>query len=181
MKPYIYEDNLQSERLLTRKLTENDIEFWSEFFDNEEAQKFLPKFFDSPRERAKHMIDKQIERYADKRFGLQVILDKETREFLGLCGLLLQDIEGTNEIEVGYHFFKRNWGKGYAPEAAQLFISHAFDNNLTNSVISVIDIENFKSQRVAEKNGLKIEKQIKYFEDDDVFIYRISKEDWEMK
>lgn len=175
MNPYKYEDKLESERLITRKLTLADAEAWSVFFEDEEAQKFLPKFFDSAKERATHLIDKQLERYDEKRFGLQVILNKQTNEFLGLCGLLLQKVDGKDEIEVGYHFFKKHWGKGYAPEAAKLFLNYAFENNLTDSVISVIDIENFNSQRVAEKNGLKIEKQIKYFDDTDVFIYRIKK------
>lgn len=175
MKLYKYEDNLESERLRTRKLTLDDAQAWSVFFEDEEAQKFLPKFFDSALERSKHLIEKQLERYEEKRFGHQVILNKETNEFLGICGLLVQDIEGVNEIEVGYHFFKQHWGNGYAPEAAKLFINYAFENELTDSVISVIDLENFNSQRVAEKNGLKIEKQIKYFDDEDVFIYRIKK------
>lgn len=37
-----------------------------------------------------------------------------------------------------------------------------FENELTDSVISVIDIGNIKSQKVAEKNGLIREKQTKY-------------------
>lgn len=176
---YKYEDNLESERLKTRYLTINDTELFSIFFENEEAQKFLPKFFESPLVRAKHLIEKQLERYEENRLGLQVILHKETDEFLGICGLLLQNVDDKIEIEVGYHFLPKHWGKGYAPEAAKLFINYAFENKLTNSVISIIDIENFKSQRVAEKNDLKIEKQIKYLDNEDVYIYRMNKEDWQ--
>lgn len=179
MTQYKYEDNLESARLRTRKLKHEDAMIFSSFFENKEAQKFLPKFFDSPLERAKHLIEKQLERYEENRFGHQVILDKETDEFLGICGLLLQDVDGTLEIEVGYHFLPKHWGKGYAPEAARLFINYAFENNVTDSVISVIDLENFKSQRVAEKNGLKIEKRIKYLDDEDVYIYRMKKVDWQ--
>ncbi|MFN5416497.1 MAG: GNAT family N-acetyltransferase [Flavobacteriia bacterium] len=178
MNPYKYDDNLESERLRTRKLTLEDAVIFSSFFENEEAQKFLPKFFDSAIERTKHLIEKQLERYEENRFGHKAILDKETNEFLGICGLLLQDVDGTFEIEVGYHFLPKYWGKGYAPEAAKLFINYAFENNITDSVISVIDLDNFKSQRVAEKNGLKIEKQIKYLDDEYVYIYRMKKEDW---
>lgn len=175
---YKYEDKLESERLITRKLVREDSLILADFFADEEAQKFLPKYFELPLDRAKHLIEKQLERYEEKRFGHQVILHKETKEFLGICGLLAQDIEGIIEIEVGYHFLPKHWGKGYAPEAAELFISYAFDNDLCESVISVIDLENLKSQRVAEKNGLIIEKQIKYVDEEDVYIYRIKKENW---
>jgi RimJ/RimL family protein N-acetyltransferase len=155
-----------------------DAEIFAIFFEDEEAQKFLPKYFELPLDRAIHLIEKQLERYKEKRFGHQVILLKETNEFLGICGLLLQDVEGKPEIEVGYHFLPKHWGNGNAPEAAKMFISYAFENNITDSIISVIDLENFKSQRVAEKNGLTIEKQIKYFDNEDVYIYRIKKENW---
>jgi RimJ/RimL family protein N-acetyltransferase len=47
---------------------------------------------------------------------------------------------------------------------------------LANSIVSVIDIENFKSQKVAEKNGLTIDKKTKWLDDEEVFIYRIIKE-----
>jgi RimJ/RimL family protein N-acetyltransferase len=85
---------------------------------------------------------------------------------------MVQEVDGVNEIEVGYHIFKKYWGLGYAPEAAKLFIDYAFQNELTDSVISIIDIRNIKSQRVAEKNGLKREKQT-IWSGLEVHIYRI--------
>ena len=88
--------------------------------------------------------------------------------------MLTQEVDNIIEIEVGYHIFKKYWGKGFAPEAAKLFIDYAFENDLTNSVISVIDVGNIKSQKVAEKNGLTREKQTKYSDGEDVYIYRIT-------
>lgn len=178
MATYIYEDNLQSDRLLTRKLRETDIETWAFFFEDEEATQFLYLYslgLNSNIEISTHMITKQLERYENNRFGLQVIIDKKTNDFIGLCGLLSQEVDGKSEIEVGYHLFKQYWGQGYAPEAAKLFIDYAFKNNLTASVISVIDTENIKSQRVAEKNGLTIDKKTKWLDDEEVYIYRIHK------
>ncbi len=121
------------------------------------------------------MIETQLARYAENRFGLQALVNKSTNEFIGLCGLLAQEVDGINEIEVGYHILKKQWEQAYATEAAKLFIDYAFEHHLTLSVVSVIDVDNFKSQRVAEKNGLKIDKQTKWIGDEDVFIYRISK------
>jgi len=75
-------------------------------------------------------------------------------------------------VEVGYHIFKKYWGQGYAPEAAIAFINYGFENKLAPSVVSIIDVRNIQSQRVAQKNGLKQDKQTKWA-DLDVFIYRI--------
>ncbi len=177
MHAYTYEDNLQSPRLITRKLTENDIILWTDFFKDKEAIQFFPAFADSDEERSKHWIERQLTRYEENRFGLQALIDKDTKKFIGQCGLLTQEVDGKTEIEVGYHIFKKYWGQGFAPEAARLFIEFAFKNNLTESVISIIHVENIKSQRVADKNGLIREKPTNWL-DLDVYIYRIKKENW---
>jgi RimJ/RimL family protein N-acetyltransferase len=93
---------------------------------------------------------------------------------VGQCGILAQVVDDIPELEVGYHILPQYWGKGYAPEAAKFFINYAFENNLADSIISVIDVGNIKSQRVAEKNGLYREKQTVQM-GDDVFVYRILK------
>ena len=174
---YKYNDQLTSERLITRYLTLEDIPIWEEFFEDEEAVEFLSLHLlglKSNLEISTHMIEKQLARYAENRFGLQALINQSTNEFIGLCGLLAQEVDGVNEIEVGYHILKKYWKQGYATEAAKLFIDYAFEHDLTSSVVSVIDVDNFKSQRVAEKNGLKIDKQTKWIGDEDVYIYRIT-------
>jgi [ribosomal protein S5]-alanine N-acetyltransferase len=175
MKTYIYQDNLETARLLTRKLTNGDIATWADFFNDKEAIEFAPDYgLQTNEEKAKFWIGKQLNRYAENRFGLQVLIDKRTNNFIGQCGLLKQEVDGKTEIEVGYHIFKKYWGQGYAPEAAKLFIDYAFENDLTDSVISIINKRNIKSQRVAEKNGLVWEKETRW-SNMDVYVYRIDK------
>ncbi len=175
MATYSYQDNLESKRLITRFLTKEDIPTWADFLNEKEAMEFLPTFnLPSNVERAKYWIQRQMTRYKENGFGLQALIDKKANEFIGQCGLIKQEVDGQIEIEVGYHIFKKFWGQGYAPEAAKLFIEYAFNNDLTDSVISIINIQNIKSQIVANKNGLKREKQTRW-SDIDVFIYRINK------
>jgi len=175
---YLYKDNLESERVLTRFLTLEDIKIWANFFNDKEALEFLPDYgISSNEERAKHWIDRQLMRYQEKRYGLQALLDKRTNEFIGMCGLIEQNVEGKSEIEVGYHIFKKHWGQGFAPEAAKLFIDFGFRNNLCDSLISIIARGNIKSQRVADKNGLILTKATNWM-NIDAYIYRINKEDW---
>ncbi len=58
----------------------------------------------------------------------------------------------------------------------------AFENNYTysDSLISIIDINNTKSASVAEKNGMTLDK-ITLWLDHKVKIFRISKEEWEQR
>lgn len=175
MTNYSYKENLESSRLITRFLKPSDISIWADFYEDKDAVEFFSSFgLKSNIEQAKYMIDKQLDRYSNNRFGHQALIEKETNNFIGVCGLLTQEVDNIVEIEVGYHIFKKYWGKGFAPEAAKLFIDYAFENDLTNSVISVIDTRNLKSQKVAEKNGLIREKQTKYSDGEDVYIYRIT-------
>ena len=171
---YRYTDNLRSPRLSTRFLTAEDIPTWATHFNDKEATEFyLPD--DSPNEeRARKWINWQLTRYRENRYGLQALIDKNSGTFIGQCGLLLQEVNGEKLIEVGYHIFRMHWGKGYAPEAAKLFIDYAFSNDITDSVVSIIDRGNVKSQRVAEKNGLFREKETNWL-GMNVYIYRINK------
>lgn len=176
MNKYIYQDYLESGRLFTRYLTNGDIKAWICFFQDKDSTEYLPNpGFSSVEERAEHWIDKQLNRYASNQFGLQALIDKKTKQFIGQCGLLKQSVDGQTEVEVGYHIFKKYWGQGYAPEAAKLFINYAFENNITDSVASIINVNNLRSQRVADKNGLILEKQTKW-SGLDVFIYRTRNE-----
>ena len=172
---YIYEDNLESKRLKTRFLTLNDIPLWADFLKDKEAIKYFPNAnFPSVEERSKFWIEKQLARYENKQYGLQALYTKDTNEFVGQCGLLEQSVDGIKEIEVGYHILPKFWGKGYAPEAAKLFFDYGFSKQVSDSIISIIHVQNIKSQRVAEKNGLQREKQSRW-NDLDVFIYRLKK------
>ncbi|MFM9945655.1 MAG: GNAT family N-acetyltransferase, partial [Bacteroidia bacterium] len=138
MYPYLYNDNLESNRLTTRKLKESDTTVWADFFKDQEVIQYFPIFYDTIEQRSKQWIERQLTRYAENRYGLQALMDKKTNEFIGQCGLLEQEVDGKKEIEVGYHIFKNFWGQGFAPEAARLFIDYAFNNKLTDSVISII-------------------------------------------
>jgi [ribosomal protein S5]-alanine N-acetyltransferase len=175
MSSYFYKDNLQSARLTTRFLTEVDIAAWAEFFEYEDGDKYIPYFGNgSALEKSKAMIDFQLNRYREHTYGLQVLVEKSTGNFIGLCGLLYQAAYDA-EIEVGYHILHKHWGQGFAPEAAQLFIDYAFENNITESIIAIIDINNKNSQRVAEKLGFVNEKRVELEENHPEFVYRLKK------
>lgn len=164
-----------TQRLIIRPLTLNDVETWRAFTQDPVAMEFMMTFYKAETDIAAHWIGFQLKRYTEGRYGLMALLDKQTNELAGMCGLLAQVIDDVPELEVGYHIMPQHWGKGYAPEAAKFFINFAFDNNLADSIISVIDVGNVKSQRVADKNGLFREKQTVQM-GDDVFVYRKFKE-----
>lgn len=173
LNEYYYRDQLESKRLITRYIVPGDVMPWTEFFNDPKAIELFPDFgLNTIEERVQHWINRQLIRYQENRYGLQMLMNKETHELIGQCGLLLQEVDGIRELEVGYHMISKYWGNGYAPEAARLFLDFAVEHDLADSVISIIDIRNINSIRVAEKNGLRRDKQTRWL-DKDVFIYRI--------
>lgn len=132
----------------------------------------------TPEDMARYWIDFTLKRYRENRYGLQALIDKESGAFLGMCGLILQEVNGKNEIEIGYHLLQRYWGNGYATEAAELFRDHAFHNNMTDSIVSIIHPENIPSQKVALRNGMRLVDNHADFRGKENFLFRITKEEW---
>jgi [ribosomal protein S5]-alanine N-acetyltransferase len=173
MKNFIL-DNQQSERILFRRVTQEDFNSWLEFFKDPRSLQYLalPKL--EPEALCQFWIDLILERYAKNRGGMNALIEKATGAFLGQCGLLFQDIDGKTEIEIGYSIIPKYWGKGYATEAAIKCKEYAFENNLTDSIISIILQGNKNSVNVALKNGMKYDKTTVYKERT-ADIYRINR------
>jgi ribosomal-protein-alanine N-acetyltransferase len=169
-----YTNSLTTERLKTRRLEHNDHKTWSTFFVNIEDNRFIPGDKETdPEKRAIHWIEWQLLRYKEKRFGLHALIEKHTGAFIGQCGLLLQEINGAPEIEIGYHILPEYRKQGFAVEAARVFKHYALRDLGLNSVVSLIHTDNIASQRVAEKNGMLREQELR-IDKEDFYIYRIT-------
>lgn len=167
-------------RMTTRFLTPEDAVAWVEYCQDPIATEFSLLDGKTPEEMAKEVIALSLARYKEGRFGLQALISKETGAFIGKCGLMLQEeVDGNNEIEVSYHLLPRYWGKGYATEAAQKFRDYAFENNITNSVVSLIHPQNTRSKKVALRNGMQLVKTNALFRGKEYELFRITRKEWE--
>lgn len=176
MKTNTYSTN----RLKIRKLKESDILVWESFFVNNPSLVYLGlDITKSPYQNAKEWIELQFKRYEEKRGGHHALIEKETGNFVGMCGLLTQEVEGKQENEIAYSLLQKYWGKGYASEASQLFRDLGFEKENLDRIISIVDIRNIASQKVAVRNGMLIDRQIKYH-GLDVNIYKITRDEWEI-
>ena len=92
--------------------------------------------------------------------------------FIGQCGLLKQTVDGIEELEIGYSLLPEHRKKGYASEAAKKCKSFAFEHKLSNTLISIIHVDNKPSQRVALNNGMAWDKTTTY-KNNPVHIYRV--------
>lgn len=112
-------------------------------------------------------------------FGFWAVIDKNTKSFIGQVGLLVQNVNGKEELEIGYLLKRKYWNKGYATEAAIACKEYAFNCLNKNRVVSIIRDNNYSSQRVAKRVGMRIEGEIiKQYYNMDMphYIYAIDKD-----
>ncbi len=166
----------ESERLKFRRVEENDFKDWLPLFKEKKAALYLGMDMNlSSKELCEKWFEKAFYRYDNDKGGMNVLIDKKTNKMIGQCGLLVQDIEGEEAIEIGYAILPEYWGKGYASEAAQKCKEFAFENNLREELISVIHVGNVGSMKVAERNGMTFFKSMDEYLGMPVNVFKVSK------
>jgi RimJ/RimL family protein N-acetyltransferase len=159
-----------TDRILFRLLKKSDFDAWLPLFYEENVAKFLNMPANkTPREYCELWFEKAMHRYKHNLGGLNVLEDKATGKMVGQCGLLIQEIEGKERLEIGYSILPEYWGKGYASEAAIKCKNFAFENNLADNLVSNVHINNIGSETVALRNGMILEKCI---DDFNLFVVR---------
>lgn len=166
----------ETERLIFRRLKESDFDTWLQFCANEGSIKYMTSLqeIQDPIERCKIWFERVFNRYEKGLGGMNVLINKATNEFVGQCGLLIHEIDGKEELEIGYSLMPHQQGKGYAIEAAIKCKQFAFEHQLSNSLISLIHLDNMASAKVAMKNGMEIDRLIQY-NNSPVNIFRVNK------
>ncbi len=162
----------ETERLKFRKLRADDFNTWLPFHQNPKSNSFWVGLPEDPMLACQHWFDKAFHRYENGLGGMNVLINKETNAFIGQCGLLIQTVDGIEELEIGYSILPQYWKLGYATEAARKCKAVARERNLTKSVISVIHINNIASQKVALNNGMFLDKTTVY-NNNEVHVFRI--------
>ena len=110
----------------------------------------------STRKDGVHWIEWQQRNYAEHDFGLWVV-ETHDGDFLGDCGLTVQDVEGTDHVEVGYHLLPHARGHGYATEAAAAVRDCAAAAGVEH-LVALIRPDNAPSRAVARRIGMEVER-----------------------
>lgn len=163
---------MTTERLNLRKMTTDDVQNLMAIFSDPEVMKHYPSTMNQ--EEALGWINRTLSNYEKLGVGFWIVEDKTSGKFLGQCGLIPQEYDGVNVMEIAYLFARQEWGKGYATESAKACKQYGFQVMSLNKMYSFIDANNTTSARVAERNGMHIEKTITKW-GKDVLVYSVSK------
>lgn len=151
---------IETERLLLRRITNDDVNEVFELRSNPETMKYIPRPLVKDNEDAlAHitMIEEKIESNVGINWGITL---KDNPKLLGIIGFYRMQPENYR-AEIGYMLSPDFHGKGIIPEAVKRLIKYGFDDLKLHSIEAVIDPENFASEKVLEKCGFVKEAHLK--------------------
>lgn len=149
---------LETHRLILREFVADDCDSLALVLSDPETMRFYPAPLDPAA--VEEWIARNRRRYSKDGHGLWAMVLKSKGDLIGDCGLTMQNVDDVDEVEIGYHVRRDCWGQGFATEAARACREYGFANLPVERLISIIRPENLPSRRVAEKNGMKVSKEV---------------------
>jgi ribosomal-protein-alanine N-acetyltransferase len=154
---------LETPRLILRVFAPDDADALERLHGDATVMRFSiggPK----TREQITAFIRNSRESYQRIGYSQWAIVWKNTGQCIGECGIWLQQIDGVDAHELSYRLRRDFWNRGIATEAALACRLYVFDKLDLDRVISIIDPRNAASIRVAEKVGMRREKDALFHE-----------------
>lgn len=144
--------NLETDRLLLRRVAATDVNEIIEMRGNPENMKFIPRpLVTNAEEALAHfkMIDDKIENNEGINWAITV---KGNPKLIGIMGHYRIQPEHYR-AEVGYMILPQYHGQGITAEALKAVVAYGFDDMGLHSVEAILDAENHASERVLQKSG----------------------------
>jgi RimJ/RimL family protein N-acetyltransferase len=165
---------LETERLILRELELEDVDDMAEVLSDPWTMRFYPHPFS--REEVVAWVERWRSLYGERGFGLWGVVERGQTRLAGDTGLTVQNVDGEEIVEVGWHINRRVQGRGFATEAGRASVAHGFDIGL-DRVIALVRPENVPSWRVAEKLGMRVWKETSH-RGIPHRVYLIERDDW---
>ena len=154
---------IETERLTLHQPEQGDLDAFAPIFADEEVNRYLGGVART-RDDARQSIEAYMRHWEIYRVGPLTLVRKADRRILGRVGFLVWDpsvwahglrgdLREPYETELGWALGREHWGQGYATEAAVAARDWAFAERDLPRLISLINVENHASIRVAEKLG----------------------------
>lgn len=171
---------LETERLRLRMWELEDFEAYAAMSAEPEVMRFLATD-GKPLSRfeAWRSLSAQAGHWQLRGFGMFAVVERTSGHFVGRIGPWQP--EGWPGFEIGWTLRARYWGRGYATEAVSKCIEYAFTELQRPHVISLIDRDNVRSIRLAERVGERLEGDVTLphmLPGKTVLQYGLSRDDW---
>jgi len=147
---------LETNRLIHRKLTDDDAEFMLRLLNDEAWHRYIgDKGIRTVEGARDYIVNGPIENYKRLGFGLFLTELKEDSTPIGLCGLIKRD--SLTDVDIGFAFLPEFRGRGYAYEAAAATLEYGRSTLGLERIVAITTIDNERSGHLLEKIGMKLE------------------------
>lgn len=164
---------LETERLRLRPLSADDAPFILELLNEPSWIRFIgDRGVHTLDDARRYIAEGPCAMYALHGLGLMMVETKGERESLGICGLIRR--ASLPDVDIGFAFLPRFWGKGFAFEAAAATLEHARRDLGLRRILAITSLDNESSIRLLEKLGLRYERTIRMpGEDEDLKLFAV--------
>jgi ribosomal-protein-alanine N-acetyltransferase len=147
---------LETERLILRKLSLEDVKDIFEYASIPEVSEFLPWDRHKTIDDTIAFLKIVEEQFAELKFIVLGIELKTENKLIGTIALRNWD-KSDRCIDIGYVISNKYWNRGLATEAVKEIIKFGFEELSGNRIEAHCDEDNKASYRVMEKSGMKFE------------------------
>lgn len=151
---------IHTKRLFMRKPIIEDVDQFYSIVKEEAVGKWLAKSKGMSKEEVKDYIMQLISHWEQYGFGVWLLVNRNTGELLGHCGL--RKIDATGEIEIMYLLDPEYWGNGYASEAAKASIQYAKEMMNVKRIIARVKVANENSKKLLRNLGFIYTHEVDY-------------------
>lgn len=154
---------LQTKRLQFQRYSKEDLPFIERLVTDPQVMRYIGSGTAQDATYAKALLERMLEQYENfDVFGLHKLVHRQTGKLIGHAGLVAQVIDDAFEIELGYWITPDCRQQGLGTETAQALKEYAIEEPELERFISVIQINNAASIKIAENNGMQLEKTIEH-------------------
>ncbi|MFC7394762.1 GNAT family N-acetyltransferase [Scopulibacillus cellulosilyticus] len=165
---------IETKRLVFKEYTMDDLDAYASLWADPEVVRYINNGETKTRQEAAQSLKNWILPSYHDGLGLFAAVLKQSGEIIGHTGLVVQDVEDRQELELGYWLARDYWGKGLAVESAKAFRDYAFNQLGLHRLISLINPNHPASIFVARKTGMTYAKTVT-FNGHTALVYAIEK------
>ena len=157
-------NSYETDRLILKPAEVQDADFFLELYNMPSFIQYIGDRNLRTKEDAENYIKSrfipQIEKLG---FGNYVVILKEDHTKIGAVGIF--EREGLDVLDIGFSFLEKYERKGYAYESANKLKEVAATDFGVHKISAITTKDNFSSQKLIERLGLKFQKMVTIPED----------------
>lgn len=162
----------ETDRFIIRELMPEDVKELYRIYQKREVTQYIPPLSESMEEEIEKQKAYVEQVYHFYRYGIWGVFESGSGRLIGRCGIENKYIDGRSEFELSYLLDNDFWGCGYAIEYTRAVISYARNQLHIQRIIAIIDKQNIRSIRLAERLGFLVEKSL-YHQKHDCYLYAL--------